>query len=82
MKTGQMVFLFILVIIVLVGAYFISQAAKTEKTDTPAPKPSEPTANIWTVIGGLIDVFSKDETPENGNGVMGPPTFEDWQAQQ
>ncbi len=82
MKTGQMVFLFVLVLVVLVGAYLITQAAKPETVTPAAATPKEPTANIWTVIGGLIDVFSKDETPENGNDLMGPPTLEDWQAQQ
>lgn len=63
MKTGQIVFILFIVTVLLVGTYLIVQAQKP-KTITPPIAPSEPTANIWTVIGGIMDIFGQKEEKE------------------
>lgn len=70
MTTGTKVFIIIAIVILLAGFYFITQANKPA-TVAPAKTPTEPTANIWTVIGGVMDIFNKGPEGNIGTDVSG-----------
>lgn len=82
MKTPTAVFIIVMVLVLLLGTYLIVKANKPEVV-TPAATPSEPTANIWTVVGGIMDIFKKDDEEEGPveesetfgkpGGTFGPP---------
>ena len=83
MKTPTVVFIVIMVAVLLIGTYFIVKANKPE-TIVKSSNGAEPTANIWTIVGGIMDIFKKEEEPEDpqpgdlGPGDMGPPVPEDY----
>ncbi len=73
MKPNQIVILaIIIVIILLVGVYFIVQAQPSKEIIISQPA-VEPQANIWSLIGDLKDLFKKDKNKAKvpGNNMMG-----------
>ncbi len=70
-----MVFIAAMVALALIGFYFIQKANKPTVVAGPSG-PSEPTANIWTVIGGLMDVFDKDDKPNGSAPVEEASSFD------
>ena len=70
MTGGTKIFIVIVLIVVFIGFYLVSQAAKPS-TVAASKKASEPTANIWTVIGGVIDIFDKGPKDSIGTDVSG-----------
>ena len=87
MKPWQWILIAVVVAAIILAFYAVSKAQQAPVIVKQGAK--EPEANVWSVVGGLINLFGKGddkngstESPQvdlgEASSITGPPTQEDW----